>query len=260
MELLSAEGIILELRQLQEADDIVTFLTAEHGQTRGVAKGARRKFSRLGGQLQLLAKVRISWRQKEGVELARVASVEIVRSAARLMEALDDILLATYLAEQAATFSQENEESARLYRLLDSCIEALLAGRDRQTVARYFETWILRLNGIFPSSRQCPLCGGPYRGGATLVAADEALLCNGCATSAGGGGLRLSNRALAFLDATTRRAPGEVEAERPDRGALAEVESLCSRLRREFLQYELRSYRVMKETLASVPREENETG
>ena len=43
------------MEPLHDRDRIVTFLTREYGKKRGVARGARVKHSRFGGQLQPLA-------------------------------------------------------------------------------------------------------------------------------------------------------------------------------------------------------------
>src|SRR5215831_11005441 len=156
MALLSAEALILDVTDLHDRDRIVTFLTREHGKKKGVAKGARTKHSRFGGQLQPLAKVQVTWFEKEGRELVRISSVELVRPAHRLLESLEDILLGSYLADHMLELAQENEASDHFYRLLDSTLEALLAGVDRDLAARYFEAWALRLAGVFPSPRTCP--------------------------------------------------------------------------------------------------------
>ena len=69
MGLHNAEALILEVTDLHDRDRIVTFLTREQGKRRGVAKGARTKHSRFGGQLQPLAKAEITWFEKEGRDL-----------------------------------------------------------------------------------------------------------------------------------------------------------------------------------------------
>ena len=51
MSLTSAEAILLDVVDLHDRDRIVTFLTRERGKLRGVARGARRKYSRFAGQL-----------------------------------------------------------------------------------------------------------------------------------------------------------------------------------------------------------------
>src|SRR5689334_4598298 len=138
MHLFTAEALILDVFDLHDRDRIVTFLTREHGKKKGVAQGARTKHSRFQGQLQPLAKVVVTWFEKEGKELGRLSSVELVRPAHKLQEDLDGILTGSYLVDHALEFAQEGETSDLLYRLLDSTVEALVAGVDRDLGARYF--------------------------------------------------------------------------------------------------------------------------
>jgi DNA repair protein RecO (recombination protein O) len=144
MTVMSAEALILDVTDLHDRDRVVTFLTREHGKRKGVAKGARVKHSRFGGQLQPLAKAQVAWFEKEGRELVRLSSVELLRTAHPLQTDLEGILLGSYLADHLLEFAQEGEASDHLYRLLDATIEALLRGVDRDLAARYFEAWVLR--------------------------------------------------------------------------------------------------------------------
>lgn len=255
MALHSAEALLLETFDLHDKDRIVTLLTRERGKVRGVARGARRKYSRFAGQLQPLAKVKVTWFEKEGRDLVRISGVETIRPATRLLDELEDILLASYLAEHAMELAQENEEADLYFRLLDSTVDALLAGVDRDLAARYFEAWILRLAGILPALHECSLCGGPLLpGGAVLPASGEGLLCAGCGEKEGvHGALRVSEAALQavlrFGETRLRRLAGDP----PPPEALRNVEELARRVRRTFLQKELKSYDVMRRTLGLGP-------
>lgn len=252
MALQSAEALLLDVFDLHDRDRIVTFLTREQGKKRGVAKGARARHSRFGGQLQPLGKARVTWFEKEGADLVRVSSVELVRPAHRLQEDLEGILLGSYLADHALEFAQENEESDHLFRLLDSTLEALLAGVDRDLAARYFETWVLRLAGIFPSPRACPLCGEPFTGGAVLPAGSDALVCRECAGP--GAGLEVGPEVLELLLRMGREGLPQVAQTPPAPRALRRIEELAARVRRHFLQRELRSYEVIEKTRAGIER------
>lgn len=249
MGLLSAEALILDVFDLHDRDRIVTFLTREHGKKKGVAQGARTRHSRFGGQLQPLAKVQITWFEKEGRELGRISSVELVRAARALQEDLEGILLGSYLADHLLELAQEDDPSEHLYRLLDSTIEALLAGVDRDVATRYFEAWTLRLAGVFPPPRACPSCGGPFvldggEPGAVLPPNGETLLCEACG---GRAGFRVGPETLDFLLRIGRESlPVLAAGRRPSERTLRQVEELCSRVRRCFLQRELRSYDVIR--------------
>jgi DNA repair protein RecO (recombination protein O) len=250
LRLLSDEAILLDVADLQERDRIVSFLTRNHGKKRGAARGARHRYSRFAGQLQPLARVHVTWLEKPERDLVRVREVEMVRSPHRLQEDLEGILLGCYLAEHTAAFAPEDEGNEVLFRLLDSTLDALVAGCDRQLAARYFEQWALRLAGLFPVPRECPLCGRPLAGGAVLPRAGEGLLCAGCA--AGSPGFTVAPDVVAFLVRTARDPLASVAAAPPPAAVIQRVEQLCGEVRRAFLQGELRSYQVMQRTLASV--------
>jgi DNA repair protein RecO (recombination protein O) len=249
MRLLADEALLLEVADLQEGDRVVSFLTRRHGRKRGAARGARRRYSRFAGQLQPLAKVHVTWLERDDRELVRVRGVEMMRPPQRLQDDLEGILLGCYLAEQANTFAPENDADEVLFRLLDGTVEGLLAGLDRGVAARYFEWWVLRLAGLFPTPRRCPLCGGELAAGAVLPRGGEGLLCRACAD---GSGLALAPEVVAFLLRVAREPLATVAASPPPTAVLARVEEVCGEVRRAFLQAELRSYQVMRRTLADV--------
>jgi len=243
--LITSEALLLDVLDLHDRDRIVTFLTREHGKKKGVAKGARAKHSRFSGQLQPLSKVEITWYEKEGRELGRISSVEMVRPAHRLQEDLDGILLGSYLVDHVLELAQENEPSDLFFRLLDATLEALLAGVDRDLAARYFEVWMLRLAGVFPSPQECPSCGRPLSW-AVLPPAGETLLCLDCG---GQGGLIVRPETLELLRRVGRLSLPKAAEEPPAPQALRQLEEVSARIRRYFLQRELRSYDVIQKTL-----------
>jgi DNA repair protein RecO (recombination protein O) len=250
----TAEALILDVMDLHDRDRIVTFLTREQGKKRGVAQGARARHSRFGGQLQPLAKAQVTWFDKEGRDLARISSVELVRTVQALQSDLEGFLLGSYLADHLLEFAQEDEPSDHFYRLLDSTLQALLSGVDRDLAARYFESWVLRLAGVFPAPRACPSCGTLFREGgrdeAVLPPGGDTLLCFDCG---GHHGLVAAPATLEFLLRIGRQSLPEVAAAAPPAArTLRQVEELCAKVRRHFLQRELRSYDVMQRTLAGL--------
>lgn len=248
----NADALLLDVRDLHDGDRIVVFLTAEFGKKQGVARGAKRKYSRYAGQLQPLAKVAISWFEKDGRELVRIQDVAVLRTAESLHRSLEGILLGSYLAEHLVEFAQEDEASDRLFRLLDRTLEGMASGIDYALAARYFETWVLRLGGIFPPPRECPSCLEPFPAdGACLPRGGDSLLCARCAREAPAGH-RLDGEVLAFLMRTARESL-KTMAERPPSPRVLEcVERICGEIRRGFLHRELRSYEVMRRTLLEV--------
>jgi DNA repair protein RecO (recombination protein O) len=259
----TSEALLLDVRDLHERDRIVVFLTRDRGKKSGVARGARMRHSRFAGQLQPLAKAQITWFEKEGRDLVRITAVELLRPVHRLQADLEGILLGSYLADHMLEFAQEDESSELLFRLLDSTLEALLAGADQDVAARYFECWVLRLGGIFPAPDACPSCGAGLASKAVLPARGETLLCPACAGAGGeegqrGQGLVVGEATLDFLRRIGRcsllqmAGAGPAASAVPAAPILRQVEELCARVRRHFLQRELRSYEVIQRTRAAL--------
>ncbi|HEX4961472.1 MAG TPA: DNA repair protein RecO [Thermoanaerobaculia bacterium] len=248
MGLQSAEALILDVRDLHDRDRIVTFLTREHGKKSGVAKGARVKHSRFGGQLQPLAKVQVTWFESDGRDLVRISSVELVSAVHCLQADLEGLLLGSYLADHLLEFAQEGETADHFFRLLDSTLQALAAGVDRDLATRYFEAWVLRIAGVFPAPHVCPECGRPFPPeGAVLPRSGETMLCLDCG---GPSGFAVAPETLDFLRRIGRESLPTAAERPPAIGVLRQSETVCLHVRRAFLQHELRSYDVIQATLA----------
>ena len=211
MPLHTADALILRTYKLAEVDRIVVFLTRDRGKKRGVAKGARRTRSRFSGALEPMTEVRVAYFEKERRELVGINYAEPVRSPLTL-SAGDALAYVGYFAELLDEWAQEADADERLFRLGTSMVEALGAGVPVEPLARYFEYWLLRLQGLYPES------GGTLSQGArTFLAASRGL--------------------------PPRRA-GEIPA---DRDVLAELEAVHRTLIAMHLEKTLKSDRVIRE-------------
>jgi DNA repair protein RecO (recombination protein O) len=240
--LYTADALILRTYRLGEADRIVVFLTRDRGKKRGVAKGARRARSPFAGALEPLTESRVAYFEKERRELVGLNFVETIHSPLGLIgpakarrcaagdrvqggsyvrerspEAgldIDDDALGYvgYFAELLDEWAQDADADERLYRLGASMLHALAAGAPAEPLARYFEYWLLRLQGLYPEAQGT-----------------------------------LSDAAMAFLAASRTLGPdraGELPAER---GALRELEQVHRGLITMHLEKTLKSDRVLRD-------------
>ena len=243
MPVYEAEALILRTYKLGEADRIVVFLTRDRGKKRGVAKGARRPRSRYTGALEPMTRAGVAYYEREHRELVRLNFVEPTRSplSASSGDALDYV---GYFAELIDEWAPEAHADERLYRLGSSVVDAIAAGTPVEPLARYFEYWLLRLQGVYPSIRHCGSCGGPLTDGATMPSREAVLLCRSCAPA---GGARLSLDALGFLRQATAIAPGDLATLALTPRAARELEAAHRRLISVHLEKELKSARVLRE-------------
>lgn len=246
----TADALILRTYRYGEADRIVVFLTEDRGKKRGVAKNATKSRRRFGAGLESLTRGRVSYVEREARELVRLDRVEPslspLEAAAGRSSASGAHVLghAAYFAELLDEWAPDNAANERLFRLGAAVAEALCHGAAVETLGRYFEYWLMRLEGVYPALDVCPRCGeARLQQGAALDTVERSFICQVCAH----GGLALGSTAMSFLKNAGRRTPVEIGGTRVERGALRELETVHQRLIEMHLEKELRSARVVRE-------------
>ena len=245
MPVYTAEALILRTYKLGEADRIVVFLTRDRGKKRGVAKGARRPRSRYIGALEPMTRAGVAYYEREQRDLVRLNYVELIRSplSACTAEALGHV---GYFAELIDEWAPEAHTDERLFRLGSAMIEAVAGGGAPDMLARYFEYWMLRLQGVYPELA-CAGCGTVFERGASAVmpARAHVFVCRSCAPA--GGGTVLSPESIGFLLAASRLGPDEAGRMRLPAAAERELETAHRRLMNLHLEKELKSARVLRD-------------
>ena len=148
MALHTSDALILRTYALGESDRIVVFLTRDRGKKRGVAKNARQSRRRFGGALEPMTTGRVTYREREGRPLAFVEEVAPLSSPLAGVSG-DGLGYVSYFAELIDEWAQENDDNEPLYRLGTTMVEAMAAGVPLEPLARYFEFWLLRLQGVY---------------------------------------------------------------------------------------------------------------
>jgi DNA repair protein RecO (recombination protein O) len=249
MPVFKAEALILRTYKLGEADRIVVFLTRDRGKKRGVAKGARRPRSPFTGGLEPMTRAEVQYYEREQRDLVRINFVEPVSRpmAAALSGAHSDIALGHigYFAELIDEWAPEAHADERLYRLGVCITDALTAGAPIERLARYFEYWILRLQGVYPALIVCPGCGGTFDGDAVMPPKEDLFVCRRCAP--GSSGTTIGREAFTFLKAAASAAPDRLDALVLPAVADRELETAHRRLLNLHLDKELKSARVLRE-------------
>src|SRR5947207_2099316 len=148
MPLYTTDALILRTYKLGESDRIVVFLTRDRGKKRGVAKNARQSRRRFGGALEPMTHGRVAYVERERRDLVRLDYIEPLRSPLSALHG-ESIAYVGYFAELLDECAPEADPNETLFRLGISVAEALGAGVAIDPLARYFEYWLLRLQGIY---------------------------------------------------------------------------------------------------------------
>src|SRR5437762_5757888 len=206
MALLETEALVLRTYNFGEADKIVVCLTRSAGLIRAVAKGCRKLKSKFGASLEPFTLARIHYYQKENHELVSLNQAEILKSHFDLSGNAEILTGLAYMGDLIIEFSPPYEPNERLFRMVKACLDAICESQsDLQMILRYFEIWLLRLEGYLPDMRRCGECHRAFdQQEVTFVNTDLVFRCHAC--SHGGSGalsLRLQNQ----LRATQKLAP-----------------------------------------------------
>jgi DNA repair protein RecO (recombination protein O) len=245
----TADALILRTYRYGEADRIVVFLTEDRGKKRGVAKNATTSRRRFGAALEPLTRGCVTYVERENRDLVRLDRIELRETPLRTTanrapgDAAHALSHAAYFAELIDEWAPENATNERLYRLGAAVSGRLGAAGSVDALARYFEFWLLRLEGVYPALDRCAHCDRPLDRGAVLDLGEHAFLCPDCARA----GQAVSLEALQFVRGLTRRRPEDVADDPVSANALRELEHAHRRLIAGHLEKELRSARVVSE-------------
>jgi len=168
---------VLRTYLLREADLLVTLFTRTEGKVKGVARWAKRSKRRFGGALEPLTLVRAYYEDREGQELCRLDSCDILESP--LSAGLDypRIVALEHVAEALDELLPEREANDAIFRLAVAVLQQLRSGEIWMPLT-YFQLWLVRLVGFLPDLGECQACGQALNGSrAYYHALADGLMC-----------------------------------------------------------------------------------
>ncbi|HKR60029.1 MAG TPA: DNA repair protein RecO [Pyrinomonadaceae bacterium] len=206
MAVVESEALILRTYNFGEADKIVVCLSRAEGLIRGVAKGCRKLKSRFGASLEPFTLAKINYYHKENQELVSIRQADILKSHFDLSSEAEVLTGLAYMGDLVIEFSPPYQPNEHLFRMVTACLDAISESKsDLQIVLRYFEIWLLRLEGFLPDLKFCNECHRGFDGSeAAFLGLDLGLRCRDCSQ---GRGTSLSRALQKQLRASQRLAP-----------------------------------------------------
>ncbi|HKG46846.1 MAG TPA: DNA repair protein RecO [Pyrinomonadaceae bacterium] len=212
MAVFETEALILRSYNLAEADKIVVCLSRSAGLIRGVAKGCRKLKNRFGAALEPFTFINLTYYEKENQELVSFRQVEILKSRFNLSSNASILAGFAYMGDLLIDFSPPHQANDNLFRMALACFEAASeTPADLEAVLRYFEVWLLKLEGFLPDLRACANCQKGFSGDeAVYLDPDLSIRCLQCSNGRGGG---VSNRLRLHLRTAEKLSPAKFAEE-----------------------------------------------
>lgn len=192
MAIFETEALVLRSYNLAEADKIVVCLSRSSGLIRGVAKGCRKLKNRFGASLEPFTLINLTYYEKEHQELVSFRQTEILRSRFNLSGNASILTGFAYMGDLLIDFSPPHQANDNLYRMALACFEAASQSPDDlESILRYFEVWLLKIEGFLPDLKTCANCQRVFSGEETIYFGNDLQFrCSQCSSGRGGAVLK----------------------------------------------------------------------
>lgn len=167
--IITVPGLVLKEYRLNEADELVTILTADMGRVTVLARGVKKITSKRSPGLKLFAYSDFEF-EKKGEKLSFVDSSPIAFFE-NIVNDLDVFAIASYICEVACECSVENISEDMLLRLCLNCLFALDKRlKSAHVIKAVFELKAACLLGFMPNVEYCVISGKKIPDGAKNLA------------------------------------------------------------------------------------------
>jgi DNA repair protein RecO (recombination protein O) len=226
MPLVKTAAIVLHSRKWGDADRLVTFYTLRLGKLRGVARGARRLKSRLGGMIEPFALCHLDLFEKPGDSLYRISQVAQEEPFARFRSDLVLMAAAGRMVNLVSAVMAEGDAEPRVFDMLVEGLRTLLESRDAAWTTLLFQIRLLGVAGFRPQIQLCATCGqGPRNPLPQFSPIAGGMVCERCASRQPFRCTVLSRGSVAFLQQALHMPPSMLNRLHAVGQVRAEVES-----------------------------------
>ena len=180
-----ARCIVLKKTKLGEADLILTMLSSDGSQIKGVAKGARKPGNkRFGARLEPFSLCDLQL--YPGRNLESITEVRCVESNAACRTDLDRSSACSFMAELIAKVIADGEVGERTFSMLAAALGEIGSNPPGSAllIAVAFAIKATAMMGLRPAIHVCALCGAPLDEVARFDIEHGGCVCSQCSSSA----------------------------------------------------------------------------
>ncbi|MDJ0885024.1 MAG: DNA repair protein RecO [Desulfobacterales bacterium] len=159
MQVQKTTAILLRRVDYGDADLILTFFSEDLGKISLIAKHAKKSRKRFAGALELFTNLNIQYRRRRQGGLAVLEEAHILDPFAALRQHILKTAYASYWAELAMGWAEDDQPLAPLYHLLVYALGELDAGRQDDALLNLaFQMRFMSLAGLCPNLNYCCVC------------------------------------------------------------------------------------------------------
>ena len=162
MQNFTTNAINLKSYNLSETDKIVVMYSKDKGIIKGVAKGAKKSTSKLGGRMDMLIANKLMLHK--GRNLDTICQAEAINTFKSIRNDVDKLFYSIYCSDVVHSFGVENDpNSEEIYELFYKTLEAVSKAKDKVSLllsVLKFQLKITHIAGYSLELETCACCGG----------------------------------------------------------------------------------------------------
>lgn len=157
-------AIIMRVKELGETDLLVTFLTPDRGQLKGVAKGARKSRKRFANCLETFSLVSLEYGLGRAGGLCFIHSGKLIDAYPGLRSEFRILSEASYMIELTGVLFPPGVTDRNVFELLQGSLDHMAKGEMSDLILLIFGARAMALGGYAIQTGKCCVCGRAYAG------------------------------------------------------------------------------------------------
>ena len=181
----TCDGLVIRVSEYGENDKLLTVLTAEHGQTVMIAKGARSMKSKVMSLCHLFTYANFEYYEKNG--RCWLSGGSVSDSFFGLNSDISGFALASYLVQLAAEITGEGVPCERVLRMTLNSLYAIQNKlKPLPLIKSAYEIFAAEESGFSPNVSGCAECNEESFESGWLDIMNGRVICEGCLSKQGG--------------------------------------------------------------------------
>ena len=179
----TTNAINLKTYNLSETDKIVVMYSQDKGIIKGVAKGAKKTTSKLGGRMDTLIANKLLLHK--GKSLNTICQAQAINTFKKTRTDMDKLFYSMYCSEVVNSFGVENDpNSEEIYDLLYKTLNAISESKNKVSIqlsVLKFQLKMMHIAGYSLELETCVCCGGsPNKDDIYFSARSGGIVCFDC--------------------------------------------------------------------------------